>query len=493
MALAPELVRRSLDAHSAIGLVVGVLMYLICLTGSLAAMAELFERWEQPGIPEFNQVSAAAVENAMTGFRASVDADPESLWVIFPTAELPRMHVSSGAEERFTDAAGKLLAPPAAGWTHMLRELHISLHLPHNIGLVIVSAIGAMLLALIVSGLLAHPRLFRDAFKLRLGGTRRLEQADIHNRLSVWGLPFHLMIGVTGAFYGLVGLLAWSAATAWYDGDTNALFDSIYGSDPVLEAPLQPLGIDRALAELERHHPEVQALYIVGHKLDTPGQFLEIAATVPGRLAYSEIYRFDAAGSYLGSQQLTTGPAGRQFLYSLYRIHFGYFGGLATRVTWLLLGLGLTVVAVSGINIWLARRGRDDALDRAWAGVVWGAPLALALSATAAIVFALAPLPVFAGVLAAAIGGGLSRRQTRHYRGALQWLLAASLLLLAGAHTLAYSPAAQRFDITAINLALAAAGLWSGWMAWRQRPQAPSTATAPEVSGAARASPGSHL
>ena len=48
--LPPELVRRSLDAHSAIGLVVGAVMYLICLTGTLAVLMESFERWEQPHI-----------------------------------------------------------------------------------------------------------------------------------------------------------------------------------------------------------------------------------------------------------------------------------------------------------------------------------------------------------------------------------------------------------------------------------------------------------
>jgi hypothetical protein len=33
---------------------------------------------------------------------------------------------------------------------------------------------------------MAHPRIFKDAFRLRIGGSVRLEQADLHNRLSVW-------------------------------------------------------------------------------------------------------------------------------------------------------------------------------------------------------------------------------------------------------------------------------------------------------------------
>lgn len=440
MQLNPEIVKRSLSAHSAIGLVVGVLMYVVCLTGSLAALAETFERWEQPRVEEFNRVEPAVVANAMRQFRAEVSGSPDSLWVVFPTPELPRMHVTDGVQERFTAADGSLGVAPVEGWTHMLRALHIHLHLPQNIGLVLVSALGAMLVGLIVSGLFAHPRLFRDAFKLRLGGSRRLEQADIHNRLSVWGLPFHLMISVTGAFYGLVGLLVLSAAAAWYDGDRDALFDAIYGADPVLQDQGGKLQAQRAMESLQKLYPEVKPLYLVGHKLGTQQQFIEIAATVPQRLAYSEIYRFDAGGNYLGHQALTTGPAGRQFLYSLYRIHFGYFGGQWTRVVWLLLGLSLTVASVSGINIWLSKSDGDDRLKRLWAGFVWGVPLALALSALTVLYPVSSPLSIFLACLALSLVVALRISSAQQVAAILKAFCAAVLAILGLAHLITYPP-----------------------------------------------------
>lgn len=473
MQLNPELVRRSLDSHSSIGLVVGVLMYLICLTGTLVTLAEAFERWEQPGIAEFSEVDPAAIETAMAQFRSEVNEEPESLWVVFPTPELPRMHVTSGDEERFTDAGGNLLAAPIEGWTHMLRELHISLHLPHNIGLILVSATGAMLVALILSGLLSHPRLFRDAFKLRLGGSRRLEQADIHNRLSVWALPFHLMIAVTGAFYGLVGLLVFSAATAWYQGDTQTLFDAVYGADPVVEAAVQPLNTSRAMAQLAEHHPAVSPLYIVAHQTGTTSQFMEIAATVPGRLTYSEIYRFEANGTYIGSQGLTSGPVGRQFLYSLYRIHFGYFGGQITRVIWLLLGLTLTVVSVTGVNIWLTRRGRDNWVDRAWTGAVWGTPLGLTISAIGSVFAGLPALPLFLAILSVAVLSSCGHGGTHEARRTLLSLCSLSLIVLALAHLVTFPPSEYGSYLAWINGGITVTAITLGITAWRSR-QRPS-------------------
>lgn len=471
MQLNPELVKRSLSAHSVIGLVVGVLMYLICLTGALAALAETFDRWEQPDVAEFLQVTPAAIATAMNQFRAEIDDSPESLWVVFPTPEFPRMHVTSGEQERFTRSDGSLGPEPVEGWTHMLRELHIQLHLPQTIGLVLVSAMGAMLIALIVTGLFAHPRLFKDAFRLRLGGSRRLEQADIHNRLSVWALPFHLMIGVTGAFYGLVGLLLISAAAAWYDGDQNALIDSVYGVDPVLQGQVATLDTAEAMAQLERRHPEVVPLYLVGHKLDTENQFMEIAAAVPGRLAYSEIYRFDAAGQYLGSQGLTSGPTGRQVLYSLYRIHFGYFGGQGVRVLWLVLGLSLTVVSVTGINIWLAKRNQRDALERAWAGFVWGTPLALTVSAFASVFTGLPGLPVFLFCLVASVAAGLKSPDVARTAMWLKAIAALFLALLAGCHLLTFPPQEFGAYLWWLNGGLLCTALVFGLVAYRTSSQ----------------------
>lgn len=456
MQLNPEIVKRSLSAHSAIGLVVGVLMYVVCLTGSLAALAETFERWEQPDVQEFSTVVPAAIETAMRQFKAEVASSPESLWVVFPTPELPRMHVTDGDQERFTYTDGSLGEVPVEGWTHMLRALHIHLHLPQTVGLIVVSSLGAMLLGLIVSGLFAHPRLFKDAFKFRLGGSRRLEQADLHNRLSVWGLPFHLMIGVTGAFYGLVGLLVASAAAAWYDGDRQAVFDAVYGADPVFQNQTGEPNTARAMATLEELYPEVEPIYLVVHKLGTAQQFIEIAATVPERLAYSEIYRFDSSGEYAGSQELTTGAAGKQFLYSLYRIHFGYFGNQWVRIVWLALGLCLTIVCVSGITIWLSKTAGAERLNLAWTGFVWGTPLGLALSALTSLYTPLNPLSVFLLCLAGSTLVCLQARSALRAASSLQIICAGVVGVLAVAHLSTYPPAEFGAYLWWVNLGLMA-------------------------------------
>ncbi len=426
----PAQIKASLDAHSIIGLCAGGLLYLICLTGTLAVFADYFERWEQPLVTEFTDYDGQTITTAIEGYRQRTGQFADSLHVVLPSESQPRMHISGDHKEWYLQADGSLGEPVREGWTHMLRELHYYLHLPKTIGSLITGTLGALLVALIISGIVAHPRIFKDAFSLRLGGTRRLEQADIHNRLSVWGLPFHLMMGITGAFFGLVGPLIFVSAAAFYASDRHALIDDIYGADPVLDAPVVALDIARILDTQKQRFPQAQPIFIVAQKLGTAQQFIEIGATLPGRLIYAEMYRYSVDGQYIDTQGLADGPLGRQALYSVYRLHFGQFGSLWVCAVYGVLGLALTIISASGINIWLARRGGRNWINDIWTATVWGIPLALSLSAFASVVLSLPALSSFSATSIIAVLFCLWRKNEQLSAFHLQGALSLSLLVL---------------------------------------------------------------
>ncbi|MFC6632128.1 PepSY-associated TM helix domain-containing protein [Microbulbifer taiwanensis] len=468
----PALVKSSLSAHSVVGLVIGYLMYLVCLTGALVVYKDVIQRWEQPDVAEFSEFDSTTVETALNDYLSRQEQSPESLYVVLPTDHERRMHLSDGEAEWLLREDGTLGAEPREGLAHLLVELHYYLHLPSNIGILLVSALGAMLLGLIISGLLAHPRIFKDAFRFRLGGSRRLEQADIHNRLSVWGLPFHLMIALTGAFFGLAGLLVLTAAPAYYGGDREALIADIYGGDPVVEAPVQKVDVAAALAELQQRAPEAEPIYLVVQKPNTSGQFLEIAASLPGRLVYSEIYRYDADGIYINHQGLSDGIAGRQILYSVYRIHFGHFGGEGTtfwvKLAYLLLGLALTVVSVTGVNVWLARRGGRDWVNDFWCAGVWGTPAAIAMAALGAVVGNFSLIGFFLAGLVACLGLSLWLRDETRSAMLLKWGSAILLLLLVAVHGLIYPAQVGQGPVLAVHTVALLLAAWFVWAGYRQ-------------------------
>ncbi len=467
--LSPQLVKNSLASHSWMGIAIGALMYWVCLSGTLAVLYQEFERWETPTVSEYTEVDPEAIETAYQTFMEGQEPT-EHAYVLLPRPGMPRTLLMSDHSTRTLNADGSLGETAAHPWTHILTDLHLYLHLPSSWGMVLVSTLGAMLFALIVSGLLAHPRLFKDAFHFRRKGNARLEQTDLHNRLSVWGLPFHIMIAVTGAFYGLAAMLSWVAAEAFYEGDTEAVIETVYGGHPDNLAEWEgPLGIARAVQDSIERAPEgTRPIYVTVEHPDTDEEHLLVGTHYPDRLIYAEQFYYDGAGNFLNKVGFSDGEPGRQAIFSVYRIHFGHFGGLGVKLLWVSLGLALTVVSVSGINIWLAKRKHRDALNNLWTGIVWGTPLAFAVSAITQVLLQWPSKWIFWGVVivSMAIAQGWDRDPLA--RRVLVAITASALVLLTLGHSLRFGADALAGAALGINAALLSTALALALLAWRR-------------------------
>ncbi|MEX1198821.1 MAG: PepSY-associated TM helix domain-containing protein [Pseudohongiellaceae bacterium] len=469
--LPPSLVRNALSGHSWLGLLTGALMYLICLSGTLVVYYQYLERWEQPNVPEYRQLAPTLVGHAYRNVLSQPQQVSGDMLIMLPTEESPHAYVASSIGTWFLQPDGRRGEPVAHPWTDMLGNLHLYLHLPSTFGMVVVSAFGALLCALLLSGFLAHPRIFRDAFNLRLGGSRRLEQVDIHNRLSVWGAPFHLMIGITGAYFGLAALMNTIIAAAFFDGDRDAATGAIHSPAPVLQQEVAPMNVQGALERMNEVAPEAEPFYITIEDINTPGQYMIIGGRHHDRLIYGEQYRFDQQGEYLGKAGYTDGPGGQQAIFSTYRIHFGHFGGYTMLILYGVFGLALTVVSVSGINIWLARRKRRDYLNNLWTGLVWGTPPALALTALLAVLTSGAATAVyFWGTLVFSMGlaqwldnDWRTRLVLQRCTAGLVFAVVAGHLALFGRDSLSNSAA------LAVNTSLLLTGIAFLYLASRQR------------------------
>lgn len=459
--LPPKLVKSALSAHSWLGLMIGGLMYIVCLSGTLAIFYEEIERWEQPVAEEFLEVDPQFAESVFNAYMSAPEtATTEHMYLVFPHETLPRLKVSSDTEGRYVNADGSLGEVAHDELSGFVTGLHLNLNLPVTIGIVIVSAMGAILCALIISGFLAHPSIVKDAFKLRSGTAGRLGQVDLHNRLSVWGAPFHLMIALTGAYVGLVSLVVWLFAASIDGATVESVTEATWPAEPMLENQAPVYGVAQALEQVRELSPEgSRLLYLIVHDAPTKNRFMEFYVQQPGMLAWSENYRFDTAGNYLGTAGYTEGGA-TQVMYSVYRLHFGHFGGFLTKLFYVVLGLSLTVVSATGINIWLEKRKYRDALNLMWPGVVWGMPLSLTVAVFVQVVLQLPAAPVFWSGLLLTMTAGLFLRDEVLYKRRLQLSTAVALLALVLAYTLKFGTAA--LSVAGLPLSLVLVGIAAG-------------------------------
>ncbi len=392
----PATVKSALSAHAAIGLLAGALLYLVCLSGTVLVLYEEWQRFEQPNAPEMTAIDPDAVQRGIAAVLETEAGKPTTthLYVHMPVEELPRATITTDTQAFHLNADGSIAAPEENLWSEFLYGLHYTLNIPFAQGLVgitIVGILGMLIVALAISGVIAHPRIFRDAFRLRARDGGGVGLADWHNRLSVWTLPFTLAIAVTGAVIGLATVTAYAVAAVYYEGDVEAVYAPIFGEEAAPDPAPAPLpNVAAALRSMEANHPGVRVTYAIVHDPATAGQHVQIVGEHPRRLIFGEYYAFDAAGTFHGTAGLADGALGQQAAASNYNLHFGNYGGLPVKMAYIVFGLGLTAVCATGVFIWLGKRRRrgieEPRLLAAWHAVVWGAPAALALTLTVRLV-----------------------------------------------------------------------------------------------------------
>ncbi|MGJ3627183.1 PepSY domain-containing protein [Sphingomonas sp. MMS24-JH45] len=178
--------------HAAIGLLASALLYLIALSGSLIVIHDRWQRWEQPTVAETGATLPPAALASAVAAGAAVDRGKPAtmhLYVRMPDAALPAPSSPPIHSAWYVDANGRIVAREAHAWTEFVIGLHEYLHLPQTWGLMLVGALGVMLAALAVTGVLAHPRIVRDAFRLRARHDGQIARADWHNRLAYGRCP----------------------------------------------------------------------------------------------------------------------------------------------------------------------------------------------------------------------------------------------------------------------------------------------------------------
>ena len=426
-AFAKDTVRKGLDAHSAIGLVCCALLYLICATGTAVVLYEEWQRFEQPDAPEMTGIAPAAVQQGIENvLAAESDRDTTThLYVHMPTEALPRTTITTDTQAFHVDADGAIVVPEENAWAEFLLALHYRLNLPAVYGMTLVGAFGAMIVALSISGIVAHPRIFRDAFRLRARRRDDVATVDWHNRLAVWSLPFALAIALTGAMIGLFYVSGGSMAASAYGGDSEAAIAPIFGAEA--EADLTPAPVADAvpaLTHMAREYPDVTPYYVILHDPRTAGQHVQIVGEHERRLIFGEYYAFGPQGEFHGTAGMADGTVGQQLAASTYNLHFGNYGGLPVKIAYIVFGLALTVVVATGTFIWLNKRARQGRpaprLAAAWWGIVYGVPVALAATFIARLAIGnTAPfVALFWGVLALTIGVALLRKRNSGTRAA---------------------------------------------------------------------------
>lgn len=359
--------RRTLyRLHAWIGLNLGLLLFVICLSGTLAVFsAEL--AWLGNRDLRAGQSPAAAPPafswQAMHDRVAAAHPHAAILYLVAPGSghAVARALVAYSPRDLRTvpydPNSGEVRAARGSfGLASFLRIFHKQFYIvPDNFGFhgtLVVGLLGAFLLVTVIAGLLSLRRWWRALVLLRRGRGRRLFWSDLHRMAGVWSLLVGVLLSVTGIWYFAEIVLEQSRLLPH---DPPSLQAENLQARP---AVLQPVDLDLAAAQVRQVWPQFEPRQIALPV--RPGQPLVLTGQGEAWLVRDRANRVEIdpySGHILRRQPATGLDPLRRWAETADPLHFGSFGGLATRILWFAAGLALCAGILAGLyTAWLRIR-----------------------------------------------------------------------------------------------------------------------------------------
>jgi uncharacterized iron-regulated membrane protein len=353
--------KRIWQIHSWLGLVCGLGLLVIGVTGSLLVFREELERLFHRDVVEL----PAPVEQRLSLDQLRSRAEEQlkgyeiTGWLVRPETQRHLADaiwvVPHGSREwqfaTIDPSSGKMISAPrentsaVTGW---LLQLHYTFFADHA-GMIVTAVFGAALCLLGISGVWLYRDFWRNFFTLRWGRSARILFSDFHKLVGITSTVFNLVLGFTGAYWNFTHVIGEELAG---HEEPPPMVNRLYGED---------ISIDAMLADARAKLAGYEVGYIgfpwqPGGDIILYGSFPDDG---PLRSQYGTTVVYDAhSGAHKSTRDIRTADWWSQTTDAFTPLHFGNFGGLPIKIIWSLAGLAPGALAISGSAIWWLRRRR---------------------------------------------------------------------------------------------------------------------------------------
>ncbi|WP_282166461.1 PepSY-associated TM helix domain-containing protein [Shewanella japonica] len=240
--------------------------------------------------------------------------------------------------------------------TDWLLELHYTFLLDVK-GAWVGFAAALIMLFLGISGIILYRRFWAKLFTMRFKAVKRVLFSDIHKFIGILSSPILIVMAFTGGYWNIAGILH----------EINEHGD---GAHVYITAPLHSPEISFESLRLKSHAeiPSYQAGYLaMPHEPERDITFYgAVQSSNPLHSEYASTVSFDkTTGKLLNKQDIREAGLLMVFLDSFRKLHFGYFGGLITRIIWCIVGLMPVLLGFTGLYLYWNRRQQKSASKRA--------------------------------------------------------------------------------------------------------------------------------
>ena len=388
--------KKILFVHRWLGIVSGLLVIFIAITGSMLA-------FEDEG-RDYLEHDLYHIANP-AGARLSLDQMVDTFRVYNPKIKINSIRFKEKADAAvvfFTKdkyvfvnpytSRVTATVPVKSDFFYVVKALHTSLMLG-DVGKTIVHINVLLFFTICLSGLVMWwPRkwnLFRSAVSIKTSGSRKRVNYDLHRALGFYALPVLLIISFTGLFMAsdvtknLVSFITRSPmpnkdedvvtvtkpAGATGAKATGAGATGAAGTDPA-RARKHHYSLDSAYAYARTHYPGALETFVVPAAKETP---IRIAMRYPYTIVRNQntLYFNPWDGSLVKAELYADYNGYDKMARSNYNLHTGKIGplGIFSKILWCMVALIAASLPVTGFCIWMGKRKKkkkDQVMERSF-------------------------------------------------------------------------------------------------------------------------------
>ncbi len=355
--------------HGWLGLNLGLILFIICLSGSFAVISHEIDWLCNPAIrvtPQGDQLDWSTLlqsaskhtngEAIRTCFAPQGSYFAAEFWTKDKRGNTLRIYVNPYSGE----VTGK------ATWMNaqrFFRDFHRRFYIMAWWGIWVVAIFSLPLLLASTTGLLFYKRWWKRLVVIRLRSGGRVFLSDLHRLLGVWTLIFTFVIGVTGIWYFVEIPLGWRPNKPQ---QTRAA-----ESEQIVDRSNQPLSISRLVEIAKATIPDFQVRKIAFPKNSSGPVTISGQATawlVRDRTNWVKIDRH--SGRVIDSMKAENLNLLDRWSHTADPLHFGNFAGLTSKFIWFSFGILLSALIPTGAYLWIKRRNNRimKMLERSTAG-----------------------------------------------------------------------------------------------------------------------------
>jgi uncharacterized iron-regulated membrane protein len=316
-------------------------LFIVSITGSILVFKVELDTWLRPQHMSVD-VSPDASRVALDQMIASLDtAFPNygvAGWELFDdkrrsdAAYLVKYNTHDWYKVYLNQYTGEILSEPV-GMSHYLTdwllELHYAFLLDAN-GMFVGALVSLMLLFLGISGIVLYRHFWTSLFRLRFKHARRIMFSDLHKLIGINSSPVLIILAFTGAY--------WNILMVAHEIEHHVIDEPVAFTAPLYEP--HTVSVQQIVARSQRDLPGFTPTYLLIPS-EPELEFMVFGfAPDSGFLQseYSSVLTYAKSdGALLNILDIREAHLGAVIDDSFRKLHFGYFGGLTTKIIWCVL------------------------------------------------------------------------------------------------------------------------------------------------------------